>query len=69
MTRSGVRAIRWEPTQMPGMEPASSQLYLEGPNDKTYNLKTGSREYIDKSIGDLVRQWNARPVSSVFCYS
>ena len=34
---------------------------------KTYNLKTGSREYIDKSIGDLVRQWNARPVSSMYC--
>ena len=46
---------------------ACSQLYLGGPNDKTYNLKTGSRESVEKGIAEQIRLNSGRAVSSIYC--
>lgn len=60
---SGVRVL----TVPVSRDAACSQLYLGSPNDKTYNLKTGSRESVEKGVGDQIRLFSGRAVSSIYC--
>ena len=60
---SGVRVL----TLPVSRDAACSQLYLGSPNDKTYNLKTGSRESVEKGVADQIRLFSGRAVSSIFC--
>ncbi len=60
---SGVRVL----TVPVSRDAACSQLYLGGPNDKTYNLKTGSRESVEKGIAEQIRLNSGRAVSSIYC--
>lgn len=41
-------------------------LYLEGPSDRTYGLAQGSREYLDKRRGDILRV-GGRLVTGIEC--
>jgi hypothetical protein len=41
-------------------------LYLEGPSDRTFGLAQGSREYLDKRRGDLLRV-RGRLVTGIEC--